>query len=475
VSYYEVLSSQNIADIHEASLEVLHKTGFVIEHKVALKKLSDAGAQVNFENNIARFSPEVVENALKAVPEQFLLAGRSPEFDITVTEDGFPYLRAPGGPDNYYDAYKNQVRPLTLQDVYNTAKLVDALEHIALGGTLSPQDIPPETYDIATTGAVLSSCRKHFWCLTTSSKNLRYQLEMAQIVAGGVERVAKRPPFSGIICILEPLRFTHDEIERLMLYGKYNLPVRVPIVPSAGANAPYTLAGTMTQFNAEVLGAVVVLQTICPGIPAFYYLLSQILDMRNGATRYCTPETMLLYSAACQLCRHYRLPAYANACQTNTSQIHQAMFMRGFGFLNAALSGAVELSPAGVLEGSKNFSPQMMIIDNELMAFTKRYINGIEVNQGTLAVEAINRVGHFGHHLDDSHTMQYLRQEARFTPELLDTRTFDVWREDFKTIIDRAQEKMQDILHNHHVPPLEEKVQTELDKIFQAAKAELGR
>jgi trimethylamine:corrinoid methyltransferase-like protein len=45
VSYYEVLSSQNIADIHEASLEVLHKSGFVIEHKVALKKLSDAGAQ----------------------------------------------------------------------------------------------------------------------------------------------------------------------------------------------------------------------------------------------------------------------------------------------------------------------------------------------------------------------------------------------------------------------------------------------
>ena len=103
----EVLSSQNIADIHEASLEVLHKTGFAVEHEAALEKLSDAGARIDFENNIAHFSPEVVEKALKAVPEQFLLAGRTADFDIAVEIDGFPYLRAPGGPNNYFDAHKN--------------------------------------------------------------------------------------------------------------------------------------------------------------------------------------------------------------------------------------------------------------------------------------------------------------------------------------------------------------------------------
>ena len=71
--------------------------------------------------------------------------------------------------------------------------------------------------------------------------------------------------------------------------------------------------------------------------------------------------------------------------------------------------------------------------------------------------------------------MQNLRREPRFTPELLDTRVFDVWRADFNTIVDRAQEKLKDILQNHHVPPLETKVRTELDKIFLTAKSELER
>jgi trimethylamine:corrinoid methyltransferase-like protein len=55
MSYFEPLSPQNAADIHEASLEVLRKTGFVIEHKAALKKLSDAGGRVDLKNNIAYF------------------------------------------------------------------------------------------------------------------------------------------------------------------------------------------------------------------------------------------------------------------------------------------------------------------------------------------------------------------------------------------------------------------------------------
>ena len=65
----------------------------------------------------------------------------------------------------------------------------------------------------------------------------------------------KRPLCSGIVCLIEPLRFPDDEIERLLLYGEYTLPVKVPLVPMVGANAPYTLAGAQT--HAEALGSLV--------------------------------------------------------------------------------------------------------------------------------------------------------------------------------------------------------------------------
>jgi trimethylamine:corrinoid methyltransferase-like protein len=79
MSYFEALSAQNIADIHEASLEVLHKTGFVIEHKVALKKLSDAGARGNLESNVAHFSPGIYLRKPMILPRRglfFLPAAR---------------------------------------------------------------------------------------------------------------------------------------------------------------------------------------------------------------------------------------------------------------------------------------------------------------------------------------------------------------------------------------------------------------
>ena len=133
-----------------------------------------------------------------------------------------------------------------------------------------------------------------------------------------------------------------------------------------------------------------------------------------------------------------------------------------------------EVGGVGGLENGIMLSPLLFVIDNEIIAFVKRFLEGFEINQNTLAIEVINRVSHTGKYLADPHTLTHLRKEVRFKPSLLDSRPYREWKEDSKTIIDRAQEKYAVLMRHHEVPPLETGLQKELDTILAAAKKELG-
>ena len=240
-NFFHMLTNEKISQIHAASLEVLEKTGLKIDHPVALEKLADAGARVDKAQQRVYLSSDLVEKALKTAPKSFTCAGRIPEFDFIAGKTGqgqMPNFRTVGGAINLYNLSTDKVRPVSIKDCEDMAHLVDGLENLNILGALTPQDIQLETYDIETLKVMLQKGRRHIWALTTDSKNLKYQLEMMTAVTGGRQALIKRPICSGIVCLIAPLIFPFDEIERLLMYGEYNLPVRVPLTPIIGANAP---------------------------------------------------------------------------------------------------------------------------------------------------------------------------------------------------------------------------------------------
>ncbi|MBW2594126.1 MAG: trimethylamine methyltransferase family protein, partial [Deltaproteobacteria bacterium] len=422
--YYNVLTDHEIQMVHEASLEVLQTTGLRLNHPVAIERLADAGAEVDGPGGQVRLPMAMIEKALEKAPKTFVCAGRTPEYDVIVSSGSTtgPVFRSTAGAINHYDFFSNMLRPLTLQDCRDVAILMDALENMNIVGCPAPQDAPPETYDLHTLKVMLEAGRKHIWALPENSRNLRYQIEMMKAVAGGSEALRQRPLCSGIVCLIEPLYFPNDEIERLLLYGEYNLPVKVPLVPMVGANAPYTLAGALTQTHAEALGSLVLLQTLCPGIPTWYYVLLHEMDMHRGTAIYHSPEIMMVNAGLIQMARHWGIPSAAVGYATTDCQAHQIMFERGAALTMYALSGITEIGAAGAIEGGLAMSPLALVVDNELAAYTRRLTEGMEINRDTLAVEAINRVGHRGDFMSDPHTLKFLRREKRFKPDLFDWR-----------------------------------------------------
>jgi len=471
---YDLLSSDEIQMVHEASLEVLQSTGLRLNHPVAMEKLSAAGAKIDVAKEQVRLPAKMIEKALETAPKTFVCAGRSPEFDVVVSPGSaaMPLVRSVAGSINHYDLITNEYRPITLQDCRDIAQLVDALENMDIAGCLVPNDVSSKVYDLYALKVMLEGGRKHIWALPKDSRNLKYQLEMMKAVAGGGEALRQRPVCSGIVCLIEPLHFPNDEIERLLLYAEYNLPVKVPLVPLFGANAPYTLAGALTHTNAEALGTLVLLQTLCPGIPTWYYMLLSEMEMAKGTANYLNPEIMLIYSGMIQLARHYGIPSCSSPFVTTDCQIHQIMFERSAALAMYALSGVSEIGGAGSVDGAIAMSPLLLVIDDEMAAYMRRIMKGFEISQERLAVEAINRVGHKGSFLEDPHTLQFLHQERRFKPTLLDWRPYETWSKDGNTIVDRARDKIKHIKATHEVPPLEEPLQRELDHILQAAEKE---
>ena len=476
-NFFHMLTDEKRDQIHEASIEVLEKTGLYIDHPLALEKMAGAGARVEKEKQRVYLSAAMVEQALKTAPKSFTCAGRTPEFDFTVGRTGqdlMPSFRTVGGANNLYDMTTNKARPISIKDCGDMAHLVDGLSNVNTLGALTPQDIQLETYDIETLKVMLERGRKHVWALTTDSKNLKYQLEMMAAVSGGKQALSKRPICSGIVCLIAPLNFPHDEIERLLLYGEYNLPVRVPLVPIIGANAPYTLAGTITQTNAEALGSMVVLQTLCPGIPSWYYALIQAMDMGKGYTQFVNPEILIVETALMQMARHYGLPAATSPVMGNSCQALQLMFERGTSMTMTALAGINEVGGVGGIENGLATSPHLIVIEDEMIAFVKRLLEGLDINPDTLATETIIQDDHKGKFLEDPHTFKYLRKESRFRPALFDGTPFLEWQKNPKTIVERAEEKKMKIMNTHTVTPLEGNLVQELDRILKTAKRQLG-
>ena len=117
-------------------------------------------------------------------------------------------------------------------------------------------------------------------------------------------------------------------------------------------------------------------------------------------------------------------------------------------------------------------SPLQLVIDDELMTIARRWGRGIEVNENTLALDAIDRVGPRGSFLDDDHTLDNLRTGELVPLPLAERESRQVWEATGqKTVESKARERARALLVEHQPSPLADDVQRELDAIVTRADA----
>ena len=91
--------------------------------------------------------------------------------------------------------------------------------------------------------------------------------------------------------------------------------------------------------------------------------------------------------------------------------------------------------------------------------------DGFELNEETLALDVIDKVGPSGHFLTEPHTVKHFRKET-WIPKLIDRNNFQKWEEEGKTtLLDRVNRRVKEILSTHQPEPLDERLVKELKRI----------
>ncbi len=137
------------------------------------------------------------------------------------------------------------------------------------------------------------------------------------------------------------------------------------------------------------------------------------------------------------------------------------------------MAGANLIYGLGMIEMGMTIDYGQMVMDNEFARMIKYVVQGIAVNDETLAVDVMHEVGVGKDFLSHEHTMKHMRTQSQ--PKLIDRRTREDWDAAGKTdLYQRALEEARYILENHKPDPLPDDVLTTIRSIVEEAEEELG-
>ena len=78
----EVLSRDEIHEVHQAVLAILKDPGVSIKHEEALDLFKRGGAEVDLEKQVVHIPSSLVEYALNHAPRFMTVCGRDPKYDL---------------------------------------------------------------------------------------------------------------------------------------------------------------------------------------------------------------------------------------------------------------------------------------------------------------------------------------------------------------------------------------------------------
>lgn len=468
---FRVLADDQIEEILYAALDVLERAGTRVLGEEGLALLSGAGCSVS-DNNLVRIPSWLVKDALNAIPQRIVVAGRDRSKRVLLEKNKFHFGTGSDCPQ-VVDPYTDEVRKYTYEDVYNAARISDALEnidfHMSLGLT---SGVLARTYDRPQFMAMVQGTSKPLVITTVDKEGLADQYQMACEVLGGPEEFARAPLFVVYIEPSSPLTHSVEAVEKILYAAEKGIPAIYTPCIMGGGTGPMTMAGTMVQALAEYLVGVVLAQLKRKGAGVIMGGVNSLMDMATSILSYGAPELALISAGMTDLSKWLGVPMFSTAgCSDAKVLDEQAAIEATMSVTLAALSGANLIHDVGYLESGLLGSFDMLVMADEVIGMAKHIVRGIPVSRETLAVDVIERVGPGGHYLSQEHTRQHFRQEMWF-PSLMDRQMRRSWKASgAKTMANRVRAKVVNVLDHHQPLPIPAEVESRLREIIVSAEA----
>ncbi len=460
----QLLSADHVESIHQTALKALEEIGIDVLCPKARQNYQEAGFSVNKDSMRVRFDSRGIESYLSSVPAEFVLHARNAAKNIKIGGQNFAFASL-GGAAYCMDIDTGR-RGGTLKDVCDWLRLVQSLDivHQEGGGGFEALDLPPETRHLDLYHAQIQLMDKNWQPWGVGHQQAIDAINMAAIMLGKkTHELIDTPVFSCVINTNSPFQLDIPMAEGLTTMAEHGQACIITPFTLAGAMSPVTLAGALTQQHAEAMAAIVLTQIVRKGAPVIYGGFTSNVDMRTGSPAFGTPEYTQAAQASAQLARRLNIPFRSSNVTAANSADAQAAY-ESMMSLWGAINGQANLimHAAGWMGGGLTASFEKLIIDAEMLQMMTAYTQPFEVNDASMALEAMREVGPAGHFFGSDHTMARY-ENAFYTPILSNWDNFETWQEKGQRDAQKSANLIwKQLLTEYQQPDLDQSIDEEL-------------
>lgn len=473
IPYYELLDEAALELIEHNADTVLEEIGIEFkEFPEALALFKEAGADIDGER--VRFPRGMCRSIIQAsAPSEYTQHARNParstiiggKRTVLVPAYGSPFVR---------DLDKGR-RYATIEDFRNFVKLTymsSGLHHS--GGTVcEPVDVPVNKRHFDMVYSHLKYSDKPFMGSVTAPERAQDTVDMAKLVFGD-DFVENNTVITSLINANSPMTFDATMLGAATVYARHNQATMISPFILAGAMSPVTVGGTLTQILAEALAGMAYVQLVKPGAPVIFGTFAAAVSMQTGAPTFGTPEPSLIVYAAAALARRIGVPFRSGGglCGAKIADA-QAAYESANTLQTSALAGVnFMLHTAGWLEGGLVMGYEKFIMDVDQANMMGVLLNGVDLSENGMAMDALREVGPGSHFLGSKHTQANF-ESAFYRSTVADNNSFEQWEEEGSAdAAQRANAIWKRMLAEYEPPELDASIDEALQDYMARRKAE---
>ncbi len=455
--------------LHDATLRLLETTGMRFESPKALAILKRAGAKVDEGSDLVRLPRRLVEETLALVPREYVLGARDPSCELALGP-GVTYGTTDGCGVEVVDWHTGERRSSTKADLEAITRMQDCLGSVSYWWpTVSAGDCG-QTAQLHELEAGWNNTSKHLMGMVQGETLARAAVAMATAVAGGAEELRRRPVMSDLIGTVSPLLHDKDGIEAGLVFAEAGVPVCYVTMPNLGTTAPATKAGAFVLGTAEIVAAAVLHELAAPGAPVIGSVMQIYADPRTALTMTSPLDDRCRFLAT-ELLHSFGLPALGAFGGTDAEA--PGTWLAGVETMlqlaQLPLDGCELCSGIGLTASYQLFTPENLILDDDLYHRARYLFLDIPMDDESLALDVIEAVGPGGHFLAQPHTRRRMREAVVRAV----SQEIGADGQHYRDPVEVARERALDILEHYRPEPLADDVRDELRRVVGAADAAL--
>jgi trimethylamine--corrinoid protein Co-methyltransferase len=468
---YAPLSRTQQGQIHQGVLRILEDTGLSGAPAETVRRVTTAGGALG-EDGRLRFPESLVNQALAGMKRDFTLHGQAPEHCMTLSGPRV-HMGSGGAAPTILDLDSRRYRPSTLSDLYDAARLVDALPNVHFfSRSLVARDIEGErNLDLHTAWACLKGTGKHVCVSAARAGHVEEIADICFRIAGSREAFVERPFLSlNINHVTPPLRFAADAVGVLETAARHGLPVHANVFGQLGASSPVSMAGSLAQTVAETLSGMIVAWLVNPDARILFGAKPMITDLRTGAMSGGGGEQAMIMAAATQMAQYYNLPnvSIAGAADSKIADA-QSGYEKCLSVTLAAQAGSNLITQACGMQASlMGCALESYVIDNDMLGSILSSLRAFEVSPETLALSEIDRVVRTeGHFLGEAMTMARMKSDFHY-PRIANRGPVAEWEAaGSPEIREVALMRCREVLRTHHPGHIDPGLSGEIESHFK--------